>query len=406
MNDGNGILLLLTEYLKKARKGSMPLFAGVFLLSFVLAPREALPNTSSESTDKKHQIEKLEEDLSQQKEQYQKFGEKERTLLEKLTDLEKSIAEKRGNINELHEKLVKAKKNLKEREASLKKQENSMRNVEDRLGRRLDAFYRYAKRGYVRTLATSTGLDELRRRITYLRAIMGEDYRLLKDMIGLQKECRRQINLAKDEMTEVDRLEAEDARQLASLKQDLDKRVILLMQIHREKEFYETAVKELQSAAQGLKDTLDSLQKTQEGKKDGQAELPTDFERSRGKLPLPLKGRIVKESGYGGGGQNGGKGIFIEGAAGAEVKAVFPGRVDFSGRIRGYGEMVIINHGSRYFTISARLAKRSRVEGEMVNAGDAVGLLGSSDGVNKPRLYFEIRKGESLLDPVKWLKVH
>jgi septal ring factor EnvC (AmiA/AmiB activator) len=68
--------------------------------------------------------------------------------------------------------------------------------------------------------------------------------------------------------------------------------------------------------------------------------------------------------------------------------------------------MVIINHGSRYFTISARLSKRSREEGEMVNAGEPVGLLGPPDGLNPPRLYFEIRKGEALLDPVKWLKVH
>jgi septal ring factor EnvC (AmiA/AmiB activator) len=392
--------------MKMAKKGFRLLLSGAFLVLFILAPREVLPKSLSESADKKQQIEKLEEDLSQQKEQYQKFGEKERTLLEQLSDLEKVIEEKQGSLNELHEKVTKAKKTLKEREAGLRQQENAVRGVEDRLGRRLDAFYRYAKRGYVRTLATSSGLDELRRRIMYLRAIMGEDYRLLKDMIGLQKECRRQISLAKDEMTEVDRLEKEEARQLASIKQDLDTRVILLMKIHREKEFYETAVKELESAAQSLRDTLVSLEKTQEGKQDNQRSLPTDFDRSRGKLPLPLEGKIVKEDGRLGGGQNGSKGIFIEGSPGAEVKAVFPGRVDFSGQIKGYGEMVIINHGSRYFTILARLSKRNKVKGEMVNAGEIIGLLGPSDGLNPPRLYFEIRKGEGLLDPVKWLKVH
>jgi septal ring factor EnvC (AmiA/AmiB activator) len=392
--------------MKMAKKGFRLLLSGAFLVLFILAPREVLPKSLSESADKKQQMEKLEEDLSQQKEQYQKFGEKERTLLEQLSDLEKVIEEKQGSLNELHEKVTKAKKTLKEREAGLRQQENAVRGVEDRLGRRLDAFYRYAKRGYVRTLATSSGLDELRRRIMYLRAIMGEDYRLLKDMIGLQKECRRQISLAKDEMTEVDRLEKEEARQLASIKQDLDTRVILLMKIHREKEFYETAVKELESAAQSLRDTLVSLEKTQEGKQDNQRSLPTDFDRSRGKLPLPLEGKIVKEDGRLGGGQNGSKGIFIEGSPGAEVKAVFPGRVDFSGQIKGYGEMVIINHGSRYFTILARLSKRNKVKGEMVNAGEIIGLLGPSDGLNPPRLYFEIRKGEGLLDPVKWLKVH
>jgi septal ring factor EnvC (AmiA/AmiB activator) len=396
----------LVKCLKMARKGFKLSIHGAFLLLFVLVPREALPKSLSESTDKKQQIEKLEEDLSQQKEQYQKFGEKERTLVEQLSDLEKVIEGKQEKINELHERLIKAKKNLKEREAGLRQQENAMRDVEDRLGGRLDAFYRYAKRGYLRTLATSAGLDELRHRIVYLQAIMAEDNRLLKDMIGLQSECRRRIALARDEMTEVDRLEKQEARQVASIKQDLDTRVILLMKIHQEKEFYETAVKELGSAAQGLRDTLIGLEKTEEGKQDKQRALPTDFDRSRGKLPLPVEGRVVKEGGRVGGGQNGGKGIFIEGSPGAEVKAVFPGRVDFSGQIKGYGEMLIINHGSRYFTILARLSKRSKVEGDMVNAGEVVGLIGPSDGLSRPRLYFEIRKGEGLLDPLKWLKVH
>jgi septal ring factor EnvC (AmiA/AmiB activator) len=88
------------------------------------------------------------------------------------------------------------------------------------------------------------------------------------------------------------------------------------------------------------------------------------------------------------------------------VKAVFPGRVEFSGQMKGYGEMIILNHGSRYFSLSARLSKRSKKEGDMVKAGEVIGFLGPSDGVNQPMLYFEVRLGESPLDPVKWLKVH
>jgi septal ring factor EnvC (AmiA/AmiB activator) len=406
MNDGKGTSSLLTAPLKRAGSLLPPSFAAALLLASFLCPREGFPQTEEVPPDKRQQIERLEEDLSRQKEQYEKFGEKERTALEQLSDLEKDIEEKRGIIKDLRDKLPKAKKNLKDREARLKQVENSVREVEDRLGRRLDAFYRYARRGYVRTLATSEGLDDLRRRITYLQSIMGEDYRLLKDMIGLQKECRRQISLAKDEMTEVDRLEKEEAKQLAAIKQNLDRRVILLMKIHKEKEFYETAVKELESAAQGLRETLIGLEKTQERNRDPQKELPADFELSKGKLLLPVKGKIVKGSGHAGLGQNGSKGIFIEGPVGGEVKAVYPGRVDFSGHIKGYGEMVIINHGSRYFTISARLSKRSKGEGEMVKRGEVVGLLGPSDGASQPKLYFEIRKGDVLVDPLKWLKVH
>jgi septal ring factor EnvC (AmiA/AmiB activator) len=88
------------------------------------------------------------------------------------------------------------------------------------------------------------------------------------------------------------------------------------------------------------------------------------------------------------------------------VKAVYAGRVDFSGSLKGYGEVVVINHGARYFTVSAQLAQRKKGEGEMVTAGEVIGALGKGTSAKDSRLYFEIRKGGGNLDPLRWLKVH
>ena len=96
------------------------------------------------------------------------------------------------------------------------------------------------------------------------------------------------------------------------------------------------------------------------------------------------------------------KGIFIEGTD-SEVKAVFPGRIDFSGSLKGYGEVIIISHGSRYYTISAQLSHRLKEEGEVVTSGEVVGLAAQRGKDNKARLYFEIRKAGESLDPLKWL---
>jgi len=100
------------------------------------------------------------------------------------------------------------------------------------------------------------------------------------------------------------------------------------------------------------------------------------------------------------------KGIYIGGPLGSEIKAVFPGRVDFSGQLKGYGQVIIINHGSRFFTISAHLLQRNKEEGDMIEEGDVIGLLGQSGSLSGPRLYFEVRKAGKNLDPIKWLKVH
>ena len=91
---------------------------------------------------------------------------------------------------------------------------------------------------------------------------------------------------------------------------------------------------------------------------------------------------------------------------GSEIKAIYPGRVDYSGILKGYGQVIVINHGGRYFTISAYLNERKKVEGDSVSQGDVIGYVGEAGLITGPALYFEIRKGEENLNPLKWLKVN
>jgi septal ring factor EnvC (AmiA/AmiB activator) len=85
---------------------------------------------------------------------------------------------------------------------------------------------------------------------------------------------------------------------------------------------------------------------------------------------------------------------------------VFPGRIEFSGNLKGYGEIVVINHGSRYFTVTAYLERRKGEEGKIVKAGEIIGTIGKDDSPSGRRVYFEVRRGGTNLDPAEWLKVH
>ena len=123
-------------------------------------------------------------------------------------------------------------------------------------------------------------------------------------------------------------------------------------------------------------------------------------------MPLPCEGKIRKNNKLIGlNVAHTGNGIYIEGPSGTGVKATFPGRVDFSGWLKGYGQVIVINHGSRFFTISAHLSQRDMEEGDMVRKGEAIGLLGQTGSLAGPGLYFEIRRGGVNLDPLEWLKV-
>jgi septal ring factor EnvC (AmiA/AmiB activator) len=354
---------------------------------------------SPDPAEKKQQIEKIEKDLSREREELLKFDEKEEKLLEEISQLEKDIEEKRKSLRGLEEKVAAIKKELRENQAKVSQLERSLKELEDRLGKRLDAFYRYAKRGYIRLLATADGLDTLRKRFKYLRGLLAVDLTLLQETANLQRQYREEITLVKERLLDLDTLEKEESARLAATKEDIDRRVVLLMKTHKEKEFLETGVKELELASQKLKDTLIQIEKRDEKR----TEIPSDFANARGKLPMPLEGRILRE---GVSSPAGLKGITIEGRPGAEVRAVYAGRIDFSGSLKGYGEIVVVNHGSRYFTVSAQLAQRRKEEGEMVKAGEVIGSLGKAPSARDARLYFEIRKGGGNLDPLRWLKVH
>jgi len=373
--------------------------AWLFLFPPFFGSSPSHARAATDPAEKKQQIEKIEDDLNREREQLLKFDEKEERLLKEISELEKEIEEKRKGLRDLEEKVSAIKKDLRENQAKVSQLEKSLKEVEDRLGKRLDAFYRHAKRAYIRLLATADGLDTLRKRFKYLRGLLAVDLTLLEETANLQRQYRGEISSVKEKLFALESLEREESGRVSAVKEDIDQKVVLLMKTHKEKEFHETGVKELELASQKLKETLIQIEKRDEK----QTEIPSDFANARGKLPMPLEGRILRE---GASSQGGLKGVTIAGRPGAEVKAVHAGRIDFSGSLKGYGEVVVINHGSRYFTVSAQLAQRKKGEGEMVTAGEVIGSLGKGPSAKDSRLYFEIRKGGGNLDPLRWLKVN
>ena len=379
---------------------SLLIFPSFLLL---LTPHFSLAAPTSEPHTKKKQIRQIETDLSREKEQFLRLGIREKDILGQLVDIEKKIAEKRQLLQEIKEKLRLNQKGLKRQQKKLRHLERSSKAVRERLSKRLTAFYKYAKRGYVHILATSQDVEQLRKRMKYLQVIMDGDQKLLQQLAGVEQEINQEIVLIEERVAIIDGMKKAESARLLSIKEEQDKKVFLLMKIHNEKEFYETLVKELQHASKNLKVTLLDLDRKQKKK----TTLPSGFANSKGKLPLPFRGKIIKSHDrWGVDIVKTHKGIFIQGPLGSEVRAVFPGRVDFSGWLKGYGQTIVINHGSRFFTVSAHLSERYKEEGDTVEKGTVIGLLGHTGLFEKPRLYFEIRRAGTPLNPLKWVKVN
>ena len=129
-----------------------------------------------------------------------------------------------------------------------------------------------------------------------------------------------------------------------------------------------------------------------------------DFAQQRGHLRLPVRGSLVARYGTprGEGGASW-KGLFIKTDARAEVRAVAAGRVVFADYLRGFGNLLIVDHGDQYLSIYGNNETLLKHAGDAVKAGDVVSLTGNSSGDDQTGLYFELRFRGKPFDPMGWV---
>lgn len=143
--------------------------------------------------------------------------------------------------------------------------------------------------------------------------------------------------------------------------------------------------------------------------RDAAGPTPTGvrFGQLRGRMRFPVRGELVGR--FGAPRADGGttwKGVFIRTVAGADVRAVAEGEVVFSDWLRGYGNLIIVDHGSDYLSIYGNNDALLKEVGERVGGGDAIASVGSGGVGNESGLYFEIRHQGQPLDPMQWVRLN
>src|SRR4030042_1896793 len=234
-------------------------FLGIFI-PFLVLVETISPQSLPDSEMKESHAEQIVSDLSRERKQLQDFDIKEKGLLEQLASIEKGINEKRIIVKELGDKMEVSRQELVERQERLKQLDDSLNKMEDLLDNRIVAFYKYAKKGYLKIFATSGDMDQLNHSMKYLKVVLDGDREILRKTADDQANYRNEVSLFEEKLSAIASLEEAERSQLSEFKKDLEKKVLLLAKIHNEKEYYEIAVKELESAAQNLRDTLFNLE--------------------------------------------------------------------------------------------------------------------------------------------------
>jgi len=211
-------------------------------------------------------------------------------------------------------------------------------------------------------------------------------------------------------------LQARIERETAALKQSRDERATQAQQLDAERVQRRQLLGELEAALQDQNLRLAALGKNEKALlellvklRDIFADIPKHlagaepFADLRGRLGWPLQGRIVERFGAAADGERSSQGVLIAAKDGSAVRAVSHGRVVYADWLRGYGLLLIIDHGEGYLSLYGYNETLLKEVGDWVDGGEVVASSGESGGRKMAGLYFELRHDGKAFDPSAWM---
>jgi septal ring factor EnvC (AmiA/AmiB activator) len=425
-----------------AAKGSAP----------AAKPTPKTPASASPTPQRQRELERQQRDLQTELAKMKRqLAAKESTRSE-ATDALASSELAISQVNRRLHELARARERLEQQLAALEARERDVANRAGEQQRQLDRLlreqHRLGLRDPLHLLLEGGEPDGLAREATYFGYLARETEASVSqlqvrrlELTALHDETEQKraeiAKLAEDEAKDRQSLEKEQARRkraldqlakeiagqrqsIARLERDEQRLGTLIDQISRV--LAEQARKEAESARRRAeRETAAKRQQRQtkdpKGREEEAVVAPTvpikpasagNFAQQKGKLALPVKGAVTHRFGSArrGDGGSGGptwKGVFVEAPAGAQVRSVSDGQIVFADWLRGFGNLLVIDHGDGYLSIYGNNEALLRNVGDRVAVGDVVASVGNTGGSEVPGLYFELRFQGRPFDPLGWV---
>nr|WP_086937800.1 peptidoglycan DD-metalloendopeptidase family protein [Thaumasiovibrio occultus] len=367
------------------------------------------------STFAEQELEGLQAEINRQETQIQSRRSELNELQNALETHDKRVA---GYSQQIREAQLQQ-QSLTAEITSLTKQIDELETVQERQREQLEALivqlYRQSRHQPLSDLLGSedrTLLDRMQVYTTYLNQAKIE---ALEELAATETELslsRHQLSAQQGEQKALITTLSEKRTALANSKQDQrDTVAAITKQLSQDQRY----LQELESNQQRLIDEIAQAQAATKRAEEQAAQqsrpqtsTPIQHDVSldglSGKLDWPIEGRTLHQFGSAQSGQLRWKGMVIAGNAGDEVKAVADGQVVFAEWLRGYGLLIMLDHGKDTMTLYGYNQTLLRNVGDTVLAGEAVALVGNSGGQSQNALYFQIRDKGQPIDPRKWLK--
>lgn len=366
-------------------KNLAPLLTVCIIL--VGSPKVAYSASPQELSGVKSEITRQQRSLSQRQKQLDQ-------LQQSLRQQELSISQLETQIKQTQQNLARANRNIATIQQRRLELEQQRLQQTKQLTQLLQTYY-ITRRALASGDVLRNGIeqDRLSQYYQHLAKTRTETLQNLQTTHQSLQDSERQLQLERDQIASLLQQQTSQRDQLTSTQSERRRTLQSIQQSISGDQVY---LAELQRNEARLKAEIAKAAKRNAIPMDG-------LSQQRGKLPWPLKGSVLHQFGERQTGQVDWKGMVIAAEYGQPVKAVYPGTVVFAEYLRGYGLVILLDHGRGDMTLYGYNQSLMKKEGDKVVAGDTLALAGDTGGRARPALYFEIRRNSRAENPRQWL---
>ena len=343
---------------------------------------------------KKKDLKTIRKELSKTKEKEKEIRGKESSILERLSTIETDLYRKQKELKQMERQLGLTQTRLQQTGQQIVMLNTGIDTTRGEFFSRLVALYKMGRISPETLLLSSGSFLDLLRIDKYFRVILESDTRIVDTYLHqVALKQRYQDSLLQDQ-SQWQRAIAEVTKKREEVKRVKEEQRGLLKSIQNQKAVYRKVIQELETRAKELQTLVEKLEKQKGLLAYGKSK--SDY--MKGPLIVPVQGKMI--SAFREKGQNG---IEIKAPVGTEIRAVLSGRVLYADWFKGFGNVVIIDHGDHLFTVSGYSSQLLKKTGDSVSQGEPIALVGSSGSLKGPCLYFEIRHRGKPQDPTDWI---
>lgn len=352
----------------------------------------------------KQEKNEISQQISAHQEKYRQASEKEKDIIVELDEVDRSLNQYSLKLSALSKEIALIDKKIK---ATKDKSESLLKQIaktETYVSKRLVALYKLKRIGASQIFYHADSFSDVCASYKYLSYILNDDNQTRTKLISDKNRLETLFEELRHKRQQKKAMQSRVSDIHEHMKRQKKERSKILKDIRNQKHLAQNAMLALKQSANNLDQTINDIR---DNALKSQPNIVL-FNKKQPKLRLPVNGKIINQYGTYTNEKLGitrfRNGIYIIAEKGEPIKAVCPGRILYAKWFKGYGNMIIIDHGDNYYTVYAHADEIFKKKGDVVEQGEVVGTLGDTGSMVGPGLYFEVRHHGKPINPINWLK--